>query len=314
MPHYARCRAASIRRMDLDDMLLRLGGVGSRAELLPLLGRHRLDNSVKSGQLVAIFPRAYARPWDADLVEIRRRAALKSVGGEGALSHLTALEMRSLPVPDGAPLHVTAYLTRHPRGVPGKLVVHRTQAPLGARELDGMPVVGLETAIATSWSLLAGPEQRAPLIEAYRRRLIPPARLLRATESAFWIRGVRSLRDVVSLVLAGCESELELWGYMGVFDIPELSDASRQRVVRVDGKTYRLDVAFDEEMLNVELDGRAFHASPQQWERDIARDLAVAKLGWQTIRLPHRRLFGDVDGCRRDVVAVREARRRRRSA
>lgn len=300
--------------MDLDDVLGRLGGVGSRAELLPALGRHRLDNSVKSGQLVAVFPRAYARPWDADLVEIRRRAALKSVGGDAALSHLTALDMRSLPVPDGAPLHVTAHLTRHPRGVPGELVVHRTQAPLWARELVGLPVVDLEHALATSWSLLCGPEQRAPLIEAHRRRLISPRRLMRAAESAFWIPDVRSFREMVSLVLAGCESELELWGYMSVFDIPELSDASRQRVVHVDGKTYRLDVAFDEEMLNVELDGRAFHASPQQWERDIARDLAVAKLGWQTIRLPHRRLFGDVDGCRRDVLAVREARRRHMSA
>ena len=299
--------------MDLDDILRGLGGVGSRTELLPVLGRHRLDNSVKSRQLVTVLPRVYARPWDVDLVDIRRCAALKSVGGEAALSHLTALAMRALPVPEDSPLHVTAYLTRHPRGVPGELIVHRTQAPLRARELDGLPVVSLETAIATSWSLLAGPDQRAPLIDAYRRKLVSPARLMQAVESAFWIPDVRSFREVASLVLAGCESELELWGYIGVFDIAELSDASRQRVVRVDGKTYRLDVAFDEEMLNVELDGRAFHASPEQWERDIARDLAVAKLGWQTIRLPHGRLFSDVDGCRRDVVAVREARRRRRA-
>jgi very-short-patch-repair endonuclease len=300
--------------MDLDEILLRLGGAGSRAELLPIVGRHRLDNLIKSGQLVAVFPRAYARPWDADLVDVRRRAALKSVGGEVALSHLTALEMRSLPVPDGTPLHVTAYLTRHPRGVPGELVVHRTQAPLRAREVQGMAVVDLELAIATSWPLLSGPEQRAPLIDAYRRRLVSPTRLVRAAEAAFWIPDVRSFREVVSLVVAGCESELELWGYLGVFDIPGLSDASRQRILRVDGKTYRLDVAYDDEMLNVELDGRAFHASQQQWERDIARDLAVAKLGWQTIRLPHSRLFGDVDGCRRDVIAVRKARRTRRSA
>jgi very-short-patch-repair endonuclease len=296
--------------MDLDELIRQLGGAASRAELLPVLGRHALDNMIKSKQLLAVFPRAYARPWDADLIDVRRRAALKSVGGENALSHLTALAMNSLPVPDDAALHVTAFLQRHPRGVPDELVVHRTQAPLRARQLDGFPVVGLETAIATSWPLLAGPEQRAPLIEAYRRRLIAPARLARATESAFWIPDLRSFRELVSLVLAGCESELELWGYTGVFDVDGLSDASRQVVVRVDGKNYRLDVAYEAEKLNVELDGRAFHASAEQWERDIARDLAVAKLGWQTIRLPHSRLFGDVDGCRSDVLAVREVRRR----
>lgn len=300
--------------MDLDDLIAQFGGAASRAELLPVLGRHALDNAVKSKQLVAVFPRAYARPWEADLIDIRRRAALKSVGGENALSHLTALAMNSLPVSDDVPLHVTAFLQRHPRGVPGELVVHRTQAPLRARHVDGLAVVGLETAIATSWPLLAGPEQRAPLIEAYRRRLILPARLAQAAEEAFWIRGVQSLREVVSLVLAGCESELELWGYTHVFDVDGLSDANRQVVVRVDGKTYRLDVAYEDEMLNVELDGRAFHASAEQWERDIARDLAVAKLGWQTIRLPHVRLFGDVTGCRRDVLEVREVRRRRFAA
>jgi Protein of unknown function (DUF559) len=300
--------------VDLDDVLARLGRVGSRAELVPVLGRHALDNAVKSKQLLAVFPRVYARPWDADILAVRRLAALKSVGGEAALSHLTALAMRSLPVPDETPLHVTAYNPRHPRGVPGELVVHRTLVPLGARELDGLPVVGLETALATCWPLLSGAQQRAPLIEAYRRRLISPTRLVEATESAFWIRGVRSFRELVGLVLAGCESDLELWGYTSVFDVPGLDDATRQLVVTVDGKRYRLDVAYEAEMLNIELDGRAFHASPTQWERDIARDLAVAKLGWQTLRLSHARLFAEVDGCRRDVLTVRGVRGRRRSA
>lgn len=300
------------RAVELDDLITDLGGAASRAELLPVLGRHALDNAVKSKRLVAVFPRAYARPWDADVAEVRRRAALKSVGGDNALSHLTALAMRQLPVPDDAPIHVTAFLQRHPRGVPGELVVHRTRAPMRAVELGGLPVVRLETALATSWPMLAGPAQRAPLVESYRRRLVTPIRLARAAEEGFWIRGVRSFRELVTLVLAGCESELELWGYTGVFDVDGLRDASRQVVVQVDGRRYRLDVAYEPELLNVELDGRAFHASPDQWERDIARDLAIAKLGWQTIRLPHRRLFGDVEGCRRDVLAVREVRSRKR--
>ena len=297
--------------MDIDQLLNAGGGVATRAELVRLLGRHAFDNAVKSRRLTAVFPRVYAREWDVDLPQVRHRAALLSVGGAAALSHVTALALRSLPVPEDAPLHVTAYQPRHPRGVCGELVVHRTRVPLELRQIDGLPVVAIETALTTSWPLLAGPEQRAPLIAAYRRRLVSGPRLIRAAESAWWIRDVRSLRELVSLVFAGCESELELWGYTGVFDVPGLNDAARQRVVRVGGKTYRLDMAYDDEMLNVELDGRAFHSSADQWQRDIARDLAVAKIGWQTIRLPHERLFGDVDGCRRDVLAVRHARRRR---
>lgn len=300
--------------MGIDEFLIGRGLVAAREDFLPLLGRHRFDNAVKSGRLVAVFPRVYARPWDVDVPAVRNRAALLTVGGDAALSHLTALAIHGLPVPDEAPIHVTAYAPRHPRGVPRELVVHRTRAPLECRHLDQLPVISVETALATSWPLVDGPARRAPLIEAYRRRLVSADRLRQATESAWWVRDLRSLRELVSLVLAGCESELELWGYTDVFAVPGLSDASRQRVLRVGGKTYRLDVAYDEEMLDVELDGRAFHASEEQWQRDIARDLAIATLGWQTIRLPHHRLFGDVDGCRRDVLAVREARRQHRRA
>jgi hypothetical protein len=297
--------------VDIDTILALNGGVAGRAEFVRAIGRHAFDNAVKSGRLEAVFPRAYAYPWDADLPTVRQRAALVSVGGDAALSHVTALQLRGLPVPDDLPLHVTAYQTRHPRGVPGQLVVHRTVQPLGAVEVDGLSAARLEPAIVTSWPHLSGPAQRAPLLEAYRRRLLSAPRLARAAESAWWVKGVRSLREVVTLVLAGCESELELWGYTDVFDVPGLDDAARQRVVHVRGETYRLDMAYEEEMLNVELDGRAFHASADQWSRDIERDLAVATIGWQTIRLPHNRLFGDVDGCRRDVLAVRAAGRRR---
>jgi very-short-patch-repair endonuclease len=297
--------------MDLDGVLATGLGVATRTQFVHALGRNSFDNAVKRGRVAAVFPRVYSYPWDLDTPEIRRRAALLSVGGDAALSHLTALGLRDLPVPDGGPLHVTAYQPRHPRGVPGELVVHRTRLPLEAIQVAGLASVSPEVALTTSWPLLFGPDRRAPLIEACRRRLVAPDRLIRVAERSWWIADVRGLRELVSLLVAGCESELELWGYTGVFNVPGLQDATRQRVVRVGAEVYRLDMAYDEEMLDVELDGRAFHASPEQWQRDIKRDLALATIGWQTIRLPHRRLFGDVDGCRRDVLAVRAARRRR---
>lgn len=268
-------------------------------------------NEIRRGYLTAVFPRAYARPWDADVLEIQLRAATVSVGGDVALSHVTALSRFGLPVPDDpAPIHVTAYNPRHPRGVPGRLVVHRTLVPLRTRDYDGLPVVRPEHAALTSWPLLSGPDQRAPLIEGSRRGFFRPDTLLAETEAMWWLKDRRRLRELVGLLAAGCQSELELWGYLGVFNIPGLDDAARQLRVRADGKVYRLDMAYEDVRLAVELDGRQFHAGTAEWERDIARDLALAKLGWQTIRLPHRRLHADVDGCRGDVLAVLCARRR----
>ncbi len=297
--------------MDLYDLLAESGHVASRADLVAALGRHRVDNAIKSGQLAAVFPRTYAAPWNLDQPDVRRRAALLSVGGQAALSHLTALERYDLPVPDGHPIHVTAYNPRHPRGVPGQLVVHRTLLPLEARELDGLPVTRVESSLLTSWPLLPPPEQRAPLILAAQRGLVSPLRLARQADAMWWLPGRAGVRELVGLLLAGCESELELWGYRHVFDVPGLDDAARQRVVRVRGHAYRLDMAYEDELLAVELDGRRFHSSALAWERDIARDTALATAGWQTIRLSHARLHGDPDGCRRDVLAVRSARGRR---
>jgi very-short-patch-repair endonuclease len=293
-----------------QSVLDSFGGVASRAQLLMAIGRHSLDNEVKRGELVALFPRAYSRPWDADVPHIRLRAALASVGGEIALSHLTALQRWGLPAP-AAPVHVTAFQPRHPRGVPGELVVHRTLLPLRAVSLDGLPVVRAELAVITSWPLLDGSDQRAPLIEATRRRLLSPATLTRAAERMWWVGGITELRLLVGLIAAGCESELELWGYTDVFNVAGLQDGVRQRIVRVGGREFRLDLAYEDEMLAVELDGRAYHAGKDQWERDIARDLALATAGWQTIRFSHRRLTGDIAGCRRDTLAVRAARRQR---
>lgn len=295
---------------DPFESYLANAGAASREQLVRGVGRHRFDNAVKSRELVAVFPRAYAYPWMADLAPVRLHSALLSVGGEAALSHLTTLVVYRLPIGDGdVPIHVTAYLPRHPRGVPGQLVVHRTRRPLAARMVDGFPVVHLEDALVASWPLLDGPARRAPLIEAWRRRLVSGERLREHAERMWWVRGIQDLREIVVQLLAGCESELELWGYTDVFNVPGLDDCVRQKTVRVGDRVYRLDVAYEDELLNIELDGRAYHESKEQWERDIARDLAVATVGWQTLRFSHRRLTADVAGCRRDVLAVRAARR-----
>ncbi len=283
--------------------------MAGRQDLVAAVGRGAFDDEVRRRWLVAAFPRAYCRPWDADLIEVRRRAALVSVGGENALSHLTALEQWNLPAPAGGPLHVTAYQPRHPRGVPRELIVHRTLRPLTAILVDGVPTVSPAVAVATSWPLLRGADQRAPSIEATRRGLVSATGLTEVARTMWWLKGVVGFRDPVGRLLAGCESELELFGYLEVFGVSGLQHGTRQRVVRSGGKAYRLDLAYDEEMVAIELDGRTYHAGSEQWERDIVRDRALAAIGWQTIRFSHAQLTGDVAGCRREALSVLTVRR-----
>lgn len=292
----------------IDPILAAGGGVAARQALLQAVTRNQLDDEIRRRHLIRVAPRVYARPWDVDVGLSRERAILVACGPYAALSHTSALTQWRLPVPACADVHVTVPGTTLPRAAGRSVVVHRTQHPPHTIPLNGLRTVVREVAIVSSWPLLRGSDQRAPLLTACRERVVDIDELATVAASSR-VRGKRSLERLIAAIRHGCESELELWGYTAVFAIPGLSHAARQVTVTVRGRRYRLDMAYEAQRVAVELDGRAFHASPVQWERDIERDAALATIGWQTIRLSHRRLTTDVDGCRRDVLRALEARR-----
>lgn len=290
-------------------MLARHGGVASRAMLQRQgLSRHALDNEVRKGALVRVMHRTHCRPWDADDVGMRERAALMSVGAPATLSHLTALRRWRLLADAPDDVHVTVPARRYPRAQDG-LVVHRTRGFPPVVILDRLMTVTAEAAIATTWPMLAGPDQRGPAIEAVRSRLVTPGDLRAALDRFPRLVGRRDLLDLAGLLEAGCESELEIWGYLGVFDVPGLRHGVRQKIVRVRGRAYRLDLAYEDERVAVELDGDRYHSSRAQRERDRRRDAALASIGWLSLRFSHARLHSDVAGCRRDTLATLAARR-----
>lgn len=296
-------------RSSIDTLLARTGGAASRDQLLSVVSRNQLDDEVARGHLVAPFPRAYCRPWDVDQEAVRQHAALASVGRPVALSHLTALRRYGLLRSEPDQVHVTVPAGRHPIGRAPGLVVHRTRAPARVTSVESRLTVEPALAVARSWPMVDRDRRRAPAIEAVRRRLVTPADLRRVTQHCVGMPGRADLASLIDLMEAGCESELEIWGHLHVFDVPGLDHGVRQKWVQVRGRWYRLDLAYEEEQVAVELDGRAFHASPDQWERDIRRDAALAGVGWQTLRFSHRRLHVEREACRRESLAVLAARR-----
>ena len=314
-PGPARWRHRRAVRDAIDVKLAANYAVCTRAELLEVVSRNQLDDEIKRARLVRVAPRTYCRPWDADLAITHELAAAKSAGG-CALSHTTALHRSQLPVPGGEqPIHLTTERRYRPR--PGSarasgvaVIVHRSRLAVPTTQSGNARIVTPAWAIVGSWPLLSGSAQRAPAIAAVRRGIVSAAELRDAIVAQSRIPGRSRLISLVGLIEAGCQSELELWGYTAVFDIAELRGAVRQRTVVVRGRVYRLDMAYEAERVAVELDGREFHAGARQWERDIARDVDLATAGWQVLRFSHRRLTTDVDGCRRDVLTVLRRRSR----
>ena len=296
-------------RPEIDIVLAATGGAASRAALLTAVTRNQLDDEVARGHLVAPFPRAYCRPWDVEEPAVRESAALSSVGRPAALSHLTALRRWGLPVQPGNAIHVTVPARRHPIGRRPGLFVHRARGRVQTRKIGGLLTVNPAVALVRSWPMLSGPDQRAPIIAAARDRLVLPADLRRAASEAVGMPGRRQLNLLIEQIAAGCESELELWGYLSVFDVAGLRHAVRQKVVEAHGRFYRLDMAYDDEQVDIELDGYRFHGGRAQRERDMERDATLAAIGWLTLRFSHARLHEDIDGCRRDALATLAARR-----
>ena len=110
------------------------------------------------------------------------------------------------------------------------------------------------------------------------------------------------------LLAQGCRSELEVRGCLHVLQQPGMPAFVQQRPVVVAGERYLLDVAYEEVMLAVELDGAAWHGSRRQRERDIRRDALLATVGWQTLRYAYTRLTREPEACRRTVLATYQAR------
>ena len=64
----------------------------------------------------------------------------------------------------------------------------------------------------------------------------------------------------------------------------------RQHRVIVGGKTYRLDVAYPDEMLAIEGDGFGVHSERERFETDRERQNALVLLGWRPLRFTWRQI------------------------
>src|SRR3954451_927856 len=270
--------------------LVSASGVITRAQALGSVPRHVLHDAVADGCLTRVFPGVYALPGTTGDRKIRRRAALAYQPGS-ALSHVDALDLWRYPVPAatlGAAIHISQRIGS-PVRQPG-LKVHQRQAfhaiPRYELRPDSLVVVEQEQAIVESWTLLPERDMRAPMIIALRDGRTSARALAVAMDRQPNIAGLKDMRTLLSLVGA-CHSELELWGHAHVFSANGLRHARPQFPIRVGSRKAYLDRYFEEEMVDVEMDGAAYHGLPGQRERDIRRDAALARIGIQTGQREH---------------------------
>ncbi|MEX2620160.1 MAG: hypothetical protein WD250_08060 [Egibacteraceae bacterium] len=282
-------------------------GFVSRRRLLDL-GHDpaQIDWLLEAGQLVG-WSRAHYRVADARADDIGRLAAALDRSGAGArvggpwACGLYGLEGFGLSGYD----HVIIDPDRRVRGAPFTVVRSRV-APVDQATVRDLPALTATRGLIDAAHLRSAKVIRVAFDDARRARRTSLEELTDRAVALGTVRGAPEMRRIIASGLLHLESEGERWVYRYLWQpgdpLPEA-----QVPFTCGGRRYRLDFAFLDARLCLEYDGRKDHERDVDRFRDGERDLALAELDIQTLRISARMLRTPV-ATRRRILAVRAQR------
>ena len=282
----------------MDPALLRLledqAGVVTRNQAESAgLQRHDLRRLVRRRELLPLHPGVYVDHTGAPTF-VHRAWAATLLLEPAALTHTSALRAAEGPGSQrpGEPVHVAVDRDRHHRLQRPGIVVHRV-AHLGDRVMwhTGPPRVRYEEAALDVAAAAATDFQAlAELSRAVQTRRTTALRLQQALAGRERISRRCWIDAVLTDVAQGTCSVLEHGYLQRVERAHGLALARRQVRDRLGaGSVYR-DVLYAGGVV-VELDGRLFHDTTTQRDRDFDRDLAAAADGLRTVRVSWGQVF-----------------------
>jgi very-short-patch-repair endonuclease len=177
---------------------------------------------------------------------------------------------------------------------------HRVHRPLllppaDVTVVDAIPV----TTPARTLMDVAGtcPRDRVEeaLDDALRRGLVSLARLRWQLREAGCMGrpGTRALRSLVDARAPGRlpKSVIET-RLLRVLKRGGLAPPAIQHEIRVRGRLVaRVDAAYPEQNVAIEVDGYRWHSSRRRWEHDLTRRNAMTSLGWQVVHVTYEQLL-----------------------
>ena len=275
------------------DFTLAQDGVVARRQMLSA-GATDFDIArlVRRRELIPVCRGVYANH-SGRLTPTQRHWVAVLAFWPAALAHASAL-----PEPPTTVVHVAVDPSRSLRPLP-RIVLHRT--PDFAHRADlfrNPPSIRLEHALID----VVGGELRDEDIAAAFAELArvcatwrtTPQRILETLESRRRVPGRRTMEAMLTDLRDGACSVLERGYLHRVERVHGLPRGKRQARSTATGRATFQDVRYGRHGVVVELDGRAFHDSPRDRDRDALRDLAeLSRSDLVTIRLTYGLVFGD---------------------
>ena len=295
----------------MHDLRALLGptGTATTGTLIASTSARSVARWIDTGRLVRLHPGWVTVPELAEDWIVRAHAATGYTAG--ALSHMSALAVHGLVDNEVTRLDVLVPRDRRVR-TSRWLRIHRTDSPFDVVTAKGIPATSAARSVVDTWG--AAHRRRAmrgfdgvargAALRAVRERRVDVPDLARELSRRPELPGRGRLANLLDLLAAGCESELEIFAVLHVLVIPGLPRCQQQFRVDLPHGPVRLDAAWPEVKLAVELDGAAFHGSPEARERDLRRDAALAAGGWLVLRFSYRRLRREPAACRAEILAA----------
>ncbi|MFZ5442881.1 MAG: DUF559 domain-containing protein [Myxococcota bacterium] len=271
-------------------------GLVTRAEARRYLTARQLRRRRRSGVWVEVFPsvfRVVGAPvsWRQTL-----QALLRSVGPRAVLSHRTAAALHGLPGFEEGPLELTATKNVRRRK---DVRVYRVKAMLPSEltEVDDFAVTSVARTLLDLAAETDRPTMRAAIDHALRNKLTTVEELERVVARAKGKPGVGDMREFLDEFRGAggpTESELE----QKALEVIEQAGLPRPRVqwrVVVGRQRRRLDLAYAERRLVIEVDGYAYHSGIDTFEADRQRNNSLIARGFRVLHWTWRGIHERAD-------------------
>ncbi|MBW0088560.1 DUF559 domain-containing protein [Pseudonocardia sp. KRD-184] len=261
---------------------------------IPLLSPFRGSRAIAAGLVTPrilrgpryrrLFPDVYVGSRVLLTLSVLARAAFVLVDGRGVVAGYAAAELLGASCArPSAPAEVLMLDGRPRRPVPG-LVVHRDVLAPGETVRRGG--VLMTDAVRTAFDLIRWAPDLVEKVTAFDAPAfhcgvtIEGVRALAGRHlGAHHTRGLDRVLDLVDgRAESPMESRIRVALVLGGLPAPVV-----QHAVEVDGRRYRLDLAYPDLLLAIEYDGRE-HRGQRRAHADLRREADLARQGWRILR------------------------------
>jgi hypothetical protein len=264
-----------------------------------------LDQRVRRGQLVAVYPTVYRHPAAPFRQDTRWLAAVLA-GGDGAtLSHQAAAAKHGLGLQRVRPVVSTPH-RRHPE-VPG-ITFHRTRRHNDVIVVDKIPITTKPRTLLDCAAVLPYVVFEELLQNAVTGGLVPLESMLAIVDrrGGRGVPGTTATRTALAggLVDEKIQKRLELIVARIVASAAVPRPVRQHELVCIDGRQVFLDNAWPDRKVAVEGDGRRWHGNRAQAAKTRARSRSIVASGWDHYVYGWSEVTETPDDVRREVEQI----------